>query len=95
MIYLLNKNYVNDLLLFSVFINNKIDARKIEDLLNFVNNCEIPKFPISGEYLKKHGYEAGKVLGKKLKSLEEKWIENNFIIEKKVIEKSLGKNSKN
>ena len=95
LIYLLNKNYVNDLLLFSVFINNKIDTGKIEGLLNFVNNCEIPKFPISGEYLKKHGYEAGKVLGKKLKSLEEKWIENNFIIEKKVIEKSLGKTSKN
>ncbi len=95
LIYLLNKNYVNDLLLFSVFINNKIDTQKIERLLNFVNNCEIPKFPISGEYLKKHGYEAGKVLGKKLKSLEEKWIENNFIIEKKLIEKSLGKNSKN
>ena len=95
LIYLLNKNYVNDLLLFSLFINNKIDTQKIEWLLNFVNNCEIPKFPISGEYLKKHGYEAGKVLGKKLKSLEEKWIENNFIIEKKVIEKSLGKTSKN
>ena len=95
LIYLLNKNYVNDLLLFSVFINNKVDIVLIERLLNFVKNCEIPKFPISGEYLKKHGYEAGKILGKKLKSLEEKWIENNFIIEKKVIEKSLGKTSKN
>ena len=95
LIYLLNKNYVNDLLLFSVFINNKVDIVLIERLLNFVKNCEIPKFPISGEYLKKHGYEAGKILGKKLKSLEEKWIENNFIIEKKVIEKSLGKISKN
>ena len=95
LIYLLNKNYVNDLLLFSVFINTKIDIELIERLLNFVANCEIPKFPISGEYLKKHGYETGKILGKKLKSLEEKWIENNFIIEKKVIEKSLGKISKN
>ena len=37
------------------------------------------------DYLKKHGYEAGKILGKKLKSLEEKWIENNFIIEKSVL----------
>ena len=95
LIYLLNKNYANDLLLFSVFINNKIDIELIERLLNFVANSEIPKFPISGEYLKKHGYETGKILGKKLKSLEEKWIENNFIIEKKVIEKSLGKTSKN
>ena len=55
----------------------------------------MPKFPISGDYLKKHGYKTGQVLGKKLKSLEEKWIENNFIIEKKVVEKSLGKVDKN
>ena len=45
--------------------------------------CKIPKFPISGDYLIKHGYETGQALGKKLKSLEEKWIANDFIIEKK------------
>ena len=27
----------------------------------------------------------GQALGKKLKSLEEKWIENNFIIDKKLV----------
>ena len=58
----------------------------MKKLIDYVNTCEIPKFPISGDYLKKHGYETGEVLGKKLKSLEEKWIENNFIIEKKMIE---------
>ena len=60
-----------------------------------MSTCEIPKFPISGDYLKKHGYKTGKILGKKLKSLEEKWIENNFIIEEKMIDKSLGKDDKN
>ena len=55
----------------------------------------MPKFPISGDYLKKHGYDTGEVLGKKLKSLEEKWIENNFVIDKKVVEESLGKVSEN
>ena len=64
-------------------------------LINFVNTCKIPKFPFSGDFLKKHGYETGQALGKKLKSLEEKWIENNFIIEQNVIEKSLGKENKN
>ena len=59
-----------------------------------MTNCEIPKFPISGAYLKKHGYVTGQALGKKLKSLEAKWIENDFIIEKKTIEKSLDKISK-
>ena len=95
LIYLTNKDYVRDLLLFSICANNKIETLSIEKLINYVNVCKIPKFPVSGDYLKKHGYETGEVLGKKLKSLEEKWIENNFIIEKKVIDKSLGKDSKN
>ena len=76
-------------------MNSKIKTLNIEQLINYINTCEIPKFPISGDYLKKHGYETGKILGKKLKSLEEKWIENNFIIEEKMIDKSLGKDDKN
>ena len=95
LIYLSNKDYVRDLLLFSICANKNIETLSIEKLINYVNVCKIPKFPVSGDYLKKHGYETGEVLGKKLKSLEEKWIENNFIIEKKVIDKSLGKDSKN
>ena len=95
LIYLSNKEYVRDLLLFSVCMNSKIKTLNIEQLINYINTCEIPKFPISGDYLKKHGYETGKILGKKLKSLEEKWIENNFIIEEKMIDKSLNKNDKN
>ena len=94
-IYLSNKDYVRDLLLFLVFMNSKIKTLNIEKLINYVQVCEVPKFPISGDYLKQHGYETGKILGKKLKSLEEKWIENNFIIEKKMIDKSLNKDDKN
>ena len=94
LIYLSNKDYVRDLLLFSVCSNLKIKNLNIKKLIDYVNVCKIPKFPISGDYLKKYGYETGEVLGKKLKSLEEKWIENNFIIEKRTIEKSLEKVSK-
>jgi len=94
LIYFLNKDNVKDLLLFSIFVNNKIKILDIEKLIDYVNICKVPKFPISGDYLKRHGYEAGQVLGKKLKSLEEKWVANNFIIEKKTIEKSLGKITK-
>jgi len=91
LIYLSNKENVRDLLLFSLCLNNKTKILNIEKLIDFVKSCEIPKFPISGNYLKEHGYVAGKEMGKKLKLLEEKWIENNFIIEKKTIEKSLKK----
>ena len=95
LIYLSNKNEVKDLLLFSLCANHKMKTLNIESLLKYIKVCVIPKFPISGDYLKQHGYEAGQILGKKLKSLEEKWIENNFVIDKKILEKSLGKLSDN
>ena len=95
LIYFLNKNYTKDLLLFSVLINKKVLFSEIEELINFVNNCETPKFPISGDYLKKYGYKSGRKLGKKLKSLEEDWANNNFVIEQSLIDKSLGKPDKN
>ena len=95
LIYLSSKDYVKDLLLFSMCANDKIKTSSIEKLIDYASTCKIPKFPISGDYLKKYGFKTGLELGKKLKSLEEKWIENNFIIEKKVVEKSLGKVSKN
>jgi len=95
LIYLSSKDYVRDLLLFSICANDKIKILIIETLLDYVNVCEIPKFPVSGDYLKEHGYETGQALGKKLKSLEEKWIENNFVIDKKMVEKSLGKVNEN
>ena len=95
LIYFLNKNHTKDLLLFSVLINKKVLFSEIEELINFVNDYKTPKFPISGDYLKKYGYKSGPELGKKLKSLEEDWINNNFVIEQRLINKSLGKPDKN
>ena len=94
LIYFTNKDHVRDLLLFAACDDNKIKNLDIEKLINYTNNCKIPEFPITGEYLKKYGYKSGKILGEKLKSLEEKWIENNFIMEKTFLEKSLGKLNK-
>ena len=91
--YITCRDDVKDLLLFSMCLNNKIEDLSIEKLLNYVSSCKIPKFPISGDYLKKYGYETGEVLGKKLKSLEEKWIENNFVLDRKLVKKSLGKSN--
>ena len=95
LIYFSNKNDVIDLLLFSICVNSKIKNLPIEKLIDYIKFCKIPKFPISGNSLKEYGYEGGKALGAKLKLLEEKWIENNFVIDKKTIEKSLGKRNEN
>ena len=89
LIYLSNKDDVEDLLLFSACANNKIKTSIIEKLIDYVSICEIPKFPISGDYLKNYGYETGETLGNKLKLLEEKWIANNFVLDKRILEKSL------
>jgi len=95
LIYLSSKDYVKDLLFFSICMHKKDRNISIEKLIDYVNVCDKPKFPISGDYLKKHGYESGQTLGKKLKFLETKWIENNFIMDKKILEKSLRKNKLN
>ena len=92
LVYLSNKQYVSDLLLFSIILNKKTEFSKIRELLNYSISFKVPKFPISGDYLKEYGYKSGAELGKKLKLLEEKWIQNNFVIDNKTIEKSLGKN---
>ena len=60
-----------------------------------MQNYKIPKFPISGEYLKEYGYKTGELLGKKLKELEEEWIKNNFSIDEKKFKESLDKRNHN
>ncbi len=91
LIYYLGKNNVKDLLLFSKFIDKKLENSDLLNKLNFIDKYKIPKFPISGNDLKQHGYEKGLELGKKLKSLEEKWVNNNFILEDQFVEKYLNK----
>jgi len=87
LIYLSSKNEVIDLLLFSICGNTKTKILGIEKLIEYVNTCKIPKFPISGNDLKQHGYKSGQELGAKLKSLEEKWVDNNFVLDKKSLNK--------
>jgi len=90
LIYFNNKNSVIDILLFSKCLNIKIKEINIESLLDYAKLCKIPKFPISGSDLKQYGYESGLKLGQKLKLLEEKWVQNDFIIDKN-LEKFLKK----
>ena len=91
LIYFEGKDAASDVLLFSGCANINIRDLNLLKLLNFINVCKIPEFPISGNDLKKHGYKSGKELGKKLKLLEEKWIKNNFVLDKNLIEKSINK----
>ena len=91
LIYFHNREIVQNILLFSICINKKLKEIDLKKLLSFIYKCEIPTFPISGDDLKKHGYTSGPILGNKLKSLEEKWIENNFVMDEKLLDKFLNK----
>jgi len=93
--YLLGKDCVKDLLLFSVCTTSPKKDLNLKSLLNFLDVYKIPKFHISGDDLKQYGYEPGIVLGQKLKSLEKEWIKNNFVLDKKEIKKNLDKINKN
>ena len=79
------------MLIFSTVINNKIKNLVIEELIDYIHSCKIPKFPISGNDLIEYGYKSGQELGNKLKKLEEKWVENHFVIEKDFLKKNIKK----
>ena len=62
----------------------------IEKQINFVENSEIPIFPIEADFLKlQYGFSESRELGAALKKLEEFWINNNFQIDKKKVQSIL------
>lgn len=59
--------------------NYKIDSYEIENLVNFIKNCKIPRFPIDGNDIKNFGFKEGSEVGKILNYLEKIWIKQNFL----------------
>ena len=91
LIYFSSKEHVIDLLLFSLCTNGKIKSQTIEELTDYIDAYKVPKFPISGNFLKDRGFKSGEDLGKILKKLEDKWISNNFNLDKNIINRILKK----
>ena len=81
-LYFDGKESVLDILNFKILTNKKID-QKIIDLKNMLENKDLPKFPIETKNLmQEYDLVEGKTLGKKLKLLEEFWVNNDFNISK-------------
>ena len=79
-IYLLGNKFVKKL---AIFLFLEINNFKESDLIKIIENIEKtarPKFIYNGEYLKNKGLKEGKKIGKILNELEEKWIENDFML---------------
>ena len=81
-LYFDGKESVLDILNFKILTNKKID-QKIIDLKTMLKNKDLPKFPIETKNLmQEYDLVEGKTLGKKLKLLEEFWVNNEFNISK-------------
>tara|TARA_Y100000590_G_scaffold418251_1_gene518755 strand:- start:441 stop:1715 length:1275 start_codon:yes stop_codon:yes gene_type:complete len=85
--YYNGKDYLNDFIDFKIFQSKKLDKNLLK-LKTFFNNKEIPKLAVKADTLiEKFNYKEGKELGRKLKEIEEFWIENSFQISDKELNK--------
>ena len=82
MIFLHGKINVIDQVLFD-FSKNKINSDDAMKLTNFVETTKIPKFPVSGNDIRKLGFKEGLEIGKKLNFLKKIWVNDNFLNTKK------------
>jgi len=77
------------LIYFEIFKSKKIN-KKLIFLLDFFKDKEAPTFPINAKNLmEKYHIPEGRLLGTKLKKIEEKWINNNFQVTEKEVSQVL------
>ena len=86
-LYFNGKQAVIDIVNFKLFISNKVEKNLIK-IIEIFKNKGIPIMPVGANLLmSKYNIPEGRSLGIKLRKLEETWIENDFIITEKQIEK--------
>ena len=85
--YFNGKQAVIDIINFKLFTSNKVEKKLIK-LIEVYKDKVIPTMPIGANTLMaKYNIPEGKILGNKLKMIEEVWVENGFTISEKNIQK--------
>ena len=85
--YFNGKQAVIDIINFKLFTSNKVEKKLIK-LIEVYKDKVIPTMPIGDNTLmEKYNIPEGKILGNKLKMIEEAWVENGFTISEKNIQK--------
>jgi len=85
--YFNGKQAVIDIINFKLFTSNKVEKKLIK-LIEVYKDKVIPTMPIGANTLmEKYNIPEGKILGNKLKMIEEAWVENGFTISEKNIQK--------
>ena len=77
-LYLHGKELMRDLNLLSYFKDQNKNQKNYFKISEDINNISIPKFPYDGKFLLKKGFSEGKNIGKIIKEIEIKWIDNEF-----------------
>ena len=62
-----------------------------KEIYRQLSEFEVPNFPIDGKILGEMGVKSGPNMGKILQNLETIWLENNFIIDNKIIKQEIEK----
>ena len=85
--YFNGKQTVLDIINFKLFSSVKVE-KKVLNLIEIYKNKILPTFPISAKtIMAKYNIPEGKILGNKLKLIEETWVQNSFQISEKQIQK--------
>jgi poly(A) polymerase len=85
--YYNGKQTVLDIINFKLFSSIKVE-KKLLKLIEIYKNKILPTFPISAKtIMAKYNIPEGKILGNKLKFIEETWVQNSFEISEKQIQK--------
>ena len=86
--YFHGKSYLQDVIDFQLFKSNRSE-KKIIELKEYFEKIEKPSFPIKAKLvMEKYNIKEGRELGQKLKHLENLWVENNFKISDKEVDKT-------
>ena len=85
--YFNGRQAVTDIISFKLFISKKLE-KKLVKLLDFYNSKTLPTLPVGANILmSKYNIPEGKVLGNKLRMIEEIWVQNGFQISDKQVQK--------
>jgi len=85
--YLNDKESLMDMINFKIFRSKKVD-NKLINMIKFFKEKNQPIFPIKAkDLMEKYNLKESKMLGQKLKEIENIWINNSFKISDSEVEK--------
>ncbi len=88
--YFNNKSYVIDLLDLKIF-NSKTVPKKLIELKKYFEQFQKPIFPLKAkDLIEKYKLKEGKEFGRKIKLLEDLWLNNSFKLSNKEIDNVFG-----